>query len=106
MDAAFDVEIKVDIRKTFDVLDNDEELSLAIVDAAREVVGDDKLVVRQRRRTASEDFADMLRVVPGSYFLLGQGTGIPVHNPGFLLDDAILPIGASMLARIAESRLA
>jgi amidohydrolase len=106
MAAAYDVEIKVDIRKTFDVLDNDEELSLAIVDAAREVVGDDKLVVRQRRRTASEDFADMLQVVPGSYFLLGHGTGIPVHNPGFLLDDAILPIGASMLARIAESRLA
>jgi amidohydrolase len=104
--AAFDVDIKVDIRRTFDVLENDEGLSLAIVDAARDVVGDDKLIVRQRRRTASEDFADMLRVVPGSYFLLGQGTGIPVHNPGFLLDDAILPVGASMFARIAERRLA
>jgi hippurate hydrolase len=29
-----------------------------------------------------------------------------VHNPGYLFDDGILPIGASILARIAERRLA
>jgi hippurate hydrolase len=28
-----------------------------------------------------------------------------LHNPGFVFDDKILPIGASMFARIIETRL-
>jgi hippurate hydrolase len=31
---------------------------------------------------------------------------VPLHNPGFILDDGILPVGASLLARIVEARLA
>ena len=54
----------------------------------------------------SEDFADMLQRVPGAY-MLGRPCGhVPVHNPGFILDDGILPVGASILARIVEKRLA
>ena len=30
---------------------------------------------------------------------------IPLHNPAFVLDDAILPVGASVYARIVETRL-
>jgi hippurate hydrolase len=29
-----------------------------------------------------------------------------VHNPAYVLDDGILPVGASILARIVEKRLA
>ncbi|MBV9114248.1 MAG: amidohydrolase, partial [Hyphomicrobiales bacterium] len=50
-------------------------------------------------------FADMLRAVPGAYFWLGHEGSVPVHNPGFILDDAILPLGASLFARIIETRL-
>jgi amidohydrolase len=103
--AAFGVEIAVDIRAIFNVLENDEALSMTLVDIASDVVGDDKVKVSQVKRMVSEDFADMLRAVPGSYFTLGHGSGIALHNPGFLFDDAVLPIGASMLARIAERRL-
>jgi hypothetical protein len=31
---------------------------------------------------------------------------VPVHNPAFTLDDKILPVGASIFARIIETRLA
>ena len=34
-----------------------------------------------------------------------QPGSVPVHNPGYILDDKILPIGASMFARIIETRL-
>ena len=54
----------------------------------------------------SEDFADMLRVVPGAYAWVGHAGNVPVHNPGFVLDDGILPVGASLLARLVETRLA
>jgi metal-dependent amidase/aminoacylase/carboxypeptidase family protein len=53
----------------------------------------------------SEDFADMLRAVPGAYCWLGHSGDVPLHNPGFIFDDAILTTGASLFARLVETRL-
>ena len=104
--ATFGVDINVEFRAIFEILENDEKLTFDVADVAREVVGEDKLFVNNEIRMESEDFAEMLRAVPGSYFNLGHGTGVALHNPGYTFDDAALPIGASMLARIAERRLA
>ena len=46
----------------------------------------------------------MLAAVPGAYFTLGHSGTVPLHNPGFIFDDAILPTGASLFARIVETR--
>jgi hippurate hydrolase len=43
--------------------------------------------------------------VPGAYFWLGHEGEVPLHNPGFILDDKILPVGASLFSRIIEKRL-
>jgi metal-dependent amidase/aminoacylase/carboxypeptidase family protein len=48
----------------------------------------------------------MLHAVPGCYAWVGHRGDVPLHNPGFVLDDGILPVGASLLARIVERRLA
>jgi metal-dependent amidase/aminoacylase/carboxypeptidase family protein len=56
-------------------------------------------------RSGSEDFADMLKVVPGAYCRVGHAGTTGLHNPSFFLDPEILPIGASIMARIAERRL-
>ncbi|MEZ5824569.1 MAG: M20 aminoacylase family protein [Geminicoccaceae bacterium] len=103
---SFEVEIDVDIRNIFDVLINDADLSQAVADVAGEVVGKESVSMKNERVMGSEDFADMLRVVPGAYFTLGHAGDVPLHNPGFVLDDGILPVGASIFARIAETRLA
>ncbi|MBC7583351.1 amidohydrolase [Tardiphaga sp. vice304] len=105
MATAFDVEIKVDIRDGFSVLINQEEQAKAIEEVARTIVGDDNVFTKVRPKMGSEDFADMLQAVPGAYFWLGQEGSVPVHNPGYYLDDKILPIGASMFARLIETRL-
>ena len=105
MAAAFQVEIKVDIRDIFTVLENHEEHSNAVADVAREIVGAGNVSTTPRPKMGSEDFADMLHAVPGAYFWLGHDGSVPVHNPGYVLDDKILPIGASMFARIIETRL-
>jgi amidohydrolase len=102
---AFDCEIKVDIRDGFSVLVNQEEHSKAVEAVARTVVGDANTITRSKPKMGSEDFADMLHAVPGAYFWVGHEGSVPVHNPGFYLDDKILPIGASMFARIIETRL-
>jgi len=103
--AAFDVEIKVDIRDGFSVLINQEEHSKAVEDVARTIVGDANVLTGLQPRMGSEDFADMLHAVPGAYFWVGHDGSVPVHNPGYVLDDKILPVGASMFARIIETRL-
>ncbi|WP_337270212.1 M20 aminoacylase family protein [Oryzifoliimicrobium ureilyticus] len=102
---SFEVEIEVDIRNVFDVLMNNESLVDAYMEAARDVVGDRQVYRKTQPVMGSEDFADMLHVVPGVYCTIGHACKIPVHNPGFILDDGILPVGASVLARIVERRL-
>jgi hippurate hydrolase len=103
--AAYQVEIDVNIRDIFSVLVNHEAHATVVTDAARDVVGTENVLTAVRPKMGSEDFADMLRAVPGAYFWLGHEGSVPVHNPGFVLDDGILPVGASIFARIIESRM-
>ncbi|MGJ4903608.1 M20 aminoacylase family protein [Bradyrhizobium sp. HKCCYLS2058] len=105
MAAAFNCEIDVDIRDTFSVLVNQEEQSQVVEEVARTVVEPSKVLTRSTPKMGSEDFADMLQTIPGAYFWVGHDGSVPVHNPGYVLDDKILPIGASMFARIIETRL-
>ncbi|WP_316237664.1 M20 aminoacylase family protein [Bradyrhizobium sp. SZCCHNR1015] len=105
MAAAFNCEIDVDIRDTFSVLVNQEEQSKIVEEVARTVVEPSKVLTRSTPKMGSEDFADMLQTIPGAYFWVGHDGSVPVHNPGYVLDDKILPIGASMFARIIETRL-
>ena len=102
---AYGVEISVDLRNVFDVLMNDPALSTAYVAAAKDIVGNDMAYEISDQMTGSEDFADMLQLVPGAYCRVGHAGSMPLHNPSFVLDDAILPIGASVYARIVETRL-
>lgn len=102
---AHGIEIDVDLRNVFDVLMNDRELSEAYIAAAADVVGADGARITSDPLTGSEDFADMLKCVPGAYCRVGHAGSVPLHNPAFVLDDAILPVGASIYARIVETRL-
>ena len=105
MATAFEVEINADIRDTFSVLVNQAEQCKVIEEVARTVVDPAKVFTKSSPRMGSEDFADMLQAVPGAYFWLGHDGTVPAHNPGYVLDDKILPVGASMFARIIETRL-
>jgi hippurate hydrolase len=103
--AAFQVEIVADIRDAFGVLVNQVEQSKVVEEVARTVVDPAKVITRTQPKMGSEDFADMLQTIPGAYFWVGHDGSVPVHNPGYVLDDKILPIGASIFARIVETRM-
>ena len=102
---AYGVEIKIDVRNTFDVLMNDPTLSDAYLEAAEDIVGKENISDSEQPATGSEDFADMLKVVPGAYCRIGHSGTTGLHNPSFSLDPSILPVGASVMARIVERRL-
>lgn len=100
---AHGVQIAPDIRTVFNVLRNDADRVASVVEAARDVVG--ALAVPDAEITmGSEDMADLLAVVPGAFFNLGHAGTVPLHNPHYLFDDAILPVGASIFARLVERR--
>lgn len=106
MALSFGCQIDVEIRDIFNVLVNHAEPTAYAADVAREIVGDANVLTEPRQIMGSEDFADMLLKVPGAYCWVGHAGSVPVHNPAYVLDEGILPIGASLLARIAETRLA
>lgn len=101
----FGIEVEPDLREIFTVLMNDDKLSETYLEAASDIVGIDNITNENELVMGSEDFADMLKAVPGAYCTIGHGGDVPVHNPGFIFDDAILPVGASVMARIIEKRL-
>ena len=86
---AYGVEITLDNRNTFDVLVNDETLSEAYLEAAEDIVGKENISGTQEPATGSEDFADMLNVVPGAYCRIGHSGTTGLHNPSFFLDPNV-----------------
>ena len=103
---AYGARIDVDIRDIFSVLRNAEAQTHAMADAAAELFGAENVETDAEPKMGSEDFADMSMAAPGAYVWLGMGPGPAVHNPGYVFNDEILPIGAALLARVAEKRLA
>lgn len=104
--ATFGVDIELDVRGTFSVLENGVRETAEMTAAAIEVVGEENVLTDDRPSMGSEDFADMLKVVPGAYCRVGHAGNVPLHNPGFVLGDDIIPVGASLFARLVERRLA
>lgn len=100
----YGIDVTFDRRNIFDVLVNNEALSHVMLDVASDVVGKDNTELKTDVVTGSEDFADMLRVIPGAYCTVGHAGTLPLHNDGFILDESILPVGSSIYARLIEQR--
>ncbi len=100
--AGFGATATVDFRKIFAPLNNDPVHTVAYADAAAELVGE-RLVDRKKGPTmGSEDFAFMMEKVPGAYILVGNGEGAAPHHPRYNFNDAAIPYGAGLYARLIE----
>ncbi|GAK72698.1 peptidase M20 family protein [Agrobacterium rubi TR3 = NBRC 13261] len=101
----YGIEIEVDIRDVFSVLHNHPVQTQALIDIAGSLLGSGNVNAECPPFMASEDFADMLKIVPGAYYFIGQENGAPLHNPAYKFDDDIIPVGAALLASIAQTRI-
>ena len=101
---AFGVSAEAVVTPRFPAVVNGVVESEAAIAVARTLVGEELARVVDQQVSGSEDFAEMLRVVPGAFLFVGQGNGPALHNPQYDFNDAVAPIGASLLARIAEAR--
>jgi amidohydrolase len=99
---------QVDFRALFAPLINDPAETEFMADAATDLVGAKDVERNRSIIMASEDFSFMLEACPGAYINIGNGItvgGIPVHNPSYNFNDEILPLGASLYARLVERKL-
>jgi len=72
------------------------------------VFGPENVITDFNPVMGGEDFSYMLQAKPGAYVFLGQGGGPSacfLHNPGYDFNDEVIPLGAGLLATLAEEAL-
>ncbi len=83
--------------------------AMALGRQAAEIVSGEARVKQLAMPTmAGEDFSFMLNAKQGAYIMIGSGTGhadAMLHHPRYDFNDAILPVGASYWATLAENLL-
>jgi amidohydrolase len=99
---------ELEIKRGYEATYNDPEVTQLIREAAREVLGPDR-VVELPFDTWAEDFGYMTARVPGAMFWLGvtsERVPHPIwHSSTFDLDESALPVGAMVLAAASRRLL-
>lgn len=107
--AAAGASYEFDFVTTFPSTINHPEETQHAIQAAIDTLGSDRVNGSCDPYTISEDFANMLRVRPGCYGLLGNGGdaggGCALHNPNYDFNDKILIKGASYWVNLVENKL-
>jgi amidohydrolase len=84
---------------------NHDSMAELVKQSASGLLGQDKVVVLTKPGMGFEDFAYFLEAVPGAFYRLGirndaKGINQPGHSSLYDVDEACLPIGAAMHAKI------
>ena len=102
--AALGGSAELEIGHGYPFLKNDEPLTRWAQSAARELLGEDKVVDLPIRMTG-EDFAFYTHHLPACFYRLGVGSPSPVHTDTFDVDEDCLKTGSGLLAWLAMKRL-
>lgn len=86
-----------DINEGYPALVNDEELVNNILNQRKDIIR------LKEPELITEDFSYYLQYVPGAFFYLGTGTGIPLHNDHFDFDEKILLEGIQMYIYLSKN---
>ena len=88
------------------VLVNDPAQTEESAAIARELLGEDQVVMPGPTFMGSEDFAYYAQHKPGTYCFIGNGNTPMVHHPMYDFDDRNLPIGAAYWVALVRRFLA
>jgi hippurate hydrolase len=103
--SGFGATAEVDFRVLFPPLINHKAEFDALADAAAELVGEANVNRQFAPQPVSDDFAFMLEQVPGAHIYLGNGDSAAVHNHRYDFNDAAIPFGSALFARVVERQL-
>ncbi|KHS52703.1 M20 metallopeptidase family protein [Brevibacterium linens] len=103
------VDVEIEYRVGGRVLANDNEHTEFAAREIAELFGGERYTSLTQPLGGSEDFADVLAEVPGTFVKLDASAGEDAvetnHSPRAIFDDRVLPDGAALYAQLAASRL-
>jgi hippurate hydrolase len=105
IDAAYGTSSTIRYERRYPATINAPRETAIAAEAIAKVVGGENMLTDLQPTMGAEDFAFMLQAKPGCYVWIGNGPGeggCMLHNPRYDFNDAILPIGASYWATLAE----
>jgi len=76
-----------------------------VADVATAMLGKENVIRDLTPSMGAEDFSFMLQGRPGAYFRLGQGgaeQGCFLHSSNYDFNDAVIPLGAGIMASLVE----
>lgn len=98
----FGAQATIDYRPQVPSVQNDRKLMQLIETAARQGLGDDRVVLIAEPSLGAEDFSVYLDSAPGAMFRLGVGRAdapnYPLHHPKFEADEQAIAAGVQTLA--------
>ena len=110
--SAHDATVDVDLEPGYPVTINDPDFTAFVMDAARSLVGDDKVVELGAPVMGAEDFAYVLQEVPGAMAFLGArpagldpATAPKNHSNLVIFDESAMPTGVALYAAVAIRHL-
>jgi amidohydrolase len=100
----FGAKAKVTYTRIYPATTNHRAQAAFAADTAAALVGEANVVRDLPPSMGAEDFSFMLQAKPGAYLRLGQGGGEQgrfLHSVQYDFNDAVLPLGAALLATLA-----
>jgi hippurate hydrolase len=99
-------EIRIQVTKGYPPVINEPLATELARVAARQIVGDDEVVDSEFPSMGSEDFSYYLEGVRGAFVRFGARAPawepVPLHSPGFDIDERVLTVGAQFFDRVAR----
>lgn len=92
----FNCSIILDIKEGIPLLINDKELVNKIIKNGVEVLGDEKVIIKNKSSLGAEDFAYFLQKTRGAFFNIGcanKTINSPIHTSTFNIDENCLLTG-------------
>ncbi|TDR93361.1 M20 aminoacylase family protein [Enterovirga rhinocerotis] len=100
---AFGASATIDYRRGYPVTFNHAAEADAMAEVARTVGRSVRTDIPPEM--GAEDFSFMLEKRPGAYIFMGNGESAACHHPAYNFDDTAIPYGASLWARLIETRM-
>ena len=103
--STFEAKAEVDYQRRYPATINHAKQAEIAIKAAQNVVGETNVIIDPTPSMGAEDFAFMLKKIPGAYVWLGAGQGANLHNPAYNFNDEVLTTGVEYFIEIVNQEL-
>ena len=103
--ANWGAEAEVRLRESYPGVVNHDGMTALAEGALKGLLGAEQVRVIDRPTLTTEDFGEFLLERPGSFYHVGAGCPLPLHNTAFLPDDRAAVVAAAAHAAVIEAFL-